>query len=134
MGYDTWISGTLTVIKAIKEGEPASEALEYFTNNTKAAGVGAEVEIGESFRGQDEEFHKLVGYVTGELHGQGDDSEDMWEAVFYPHGMEILGAEIKYPGLESFQLCMDGLSCKRCVHQAACSLGQPAQGFAPRRT
>lgn len=131
MGYDTWISGTLNVIKDIEEGTPASEALEYLTNKLKSATLGAEVNVEESFRGHDEEFQKLVGYVTGELHGQGDDSEDMWEAVFYPHGMQFIGAEITYPGLEALQKCMDGLSCKACVHHAACSLGKQAPGFMP---
>jgi hypothetical protein len=129
MGYDTWVSGTLTVIKAITEKDTdAAEALDYFTNKRTAA-EGSELNIEESFRGQDEELPKLVGFVTGELHGQGDDSEDMWEAVFYPHGFRIIGAEITYPGLEALQACMDGASCGTCIHQAACSLGQEAAGY-----
>lgn len=134
MGYDTWISGTLTVIKDITEKDTeAAGALDYFTNK-KAAAAGTELNVEESFRSQDEELPRLVGFVTGELHGQGDDSEDMWEAVFYPHGFKIIGAEIEYPGLEALQRCMDAESCKTCVHQAACSLGQDAPGYEPRPT
>jgi hypothetical protein len=132
MGYDTWISGTLTVIKDITEKDAqASEALDYFTNK-KTAAAGTELNVEESFRSQDEELPRLVGFVTGELHGQGDDSEDMWEVVFYPHGFKIIGAEITYPRLEALQLCMDGESCGKCVHQAACSLGREAPGFDAR--
>ena len=134
MGYDTWLSGTLTVIKDITEKDTeAAEALDYFTNK-KTANAGAELEVGDSFRSQEDELPKLVGYVTGELHGQGDDSEDMWEAVYYPHGLKVIGAEIEYPGLEAVQRCMDGQSCKLCVHQSACSLGQAAPGFEPKTT
>lgn len=132
MGYDTWISGLLTVTKDITESDAdAVEALDYFANK-KTAKTGDELDIGDSFRSQDEMMAKLTGFVTGTLQAQGDDSEDMWVAVYYPHGLQVIGADINYPGLEAYEKCQDGLACGTCLHEAACALGQKAPGFTPR--
>lgn len=132
MGYDTWLDGTLEIIQPLDD--EANAALDDFGVPTGVdRNVGATFRLQDSHRNEEPSLYSLVGFVTGLVDADGEESGDFRRYYFTRSGLIQLHASTEWPDLPKWQPCIDRGECRGCLHEAPLKLGNGVQGMIPSR-